>query len=88
MHIKVSGQVAPDNGAQSPAPESVMRSPHHPTRSRQDQGVLDLACQMDTRRFHAGVGSLDLLRALRDSRQRQRPLALNLHCQASDPQGD
>ena len=88
MHIKVSGQVAPDNGAQSPAPESVMRSPIHPTRFRQDQGVLDLACQMDTRRFHAGVGSLDLLRALRDSRQRQRPLALNLHWPASDPEGD
>lgn len=40
-----------------------MRSHLHPTRFRQDQGVLGLACQTDTRRFHAGVGSLDLLRA-------------------------
>lgn len=61
-----------------------MRTHLHPTRFRQDQGVLDLARQTDTRRFHAGVGSLDLLRALRDSRQRQRPLALNLHWPASD----
>lgn len=61
-----------------------MRTHLHPTRFRQDHGVLDLACQMDTRRFHAGVGSLDLLRALRDSRQRQRPLALNLHWPAPD----
>lgn len=49
---------------------------------------MDLACQTDTRRFHTGVGSLDLLRALRDSRQRQRPLALHLHWPAGDPGAD
>lgn len=65
-----------------------MRTHLHPARFRHDQGVLDLACQTDTRRFHAGVGSLDLLRALRDSRQRQRPLALNLHWPTSDVGGD
>ena len=65
-----------------------MRTPLHPARFRHDQGVLDLACQTDTRRFHAGVGSLDLLRALRDSRLRQRPLALNLHWPTSDVGGD
>ena len=61
-----------------------MRTLLHPARFRHDQGVLDLACQTDTRRFHAGVGSLDLLRALRNSRQCQRPLALNLHWPAGD----
>lgn len=65
-----------------------MRSHIHPIRFRQDTGVLDLACRADTRRFHAGVGSLDLLRALRDSRQRQRPLALNLHWPASEAGAD
>jgi len=65
-----------------------MRTHLHPARFRHDQGVLDLACQTDTRRFHAGVGSLDLLRALRDSRLRQRPLALNVHWPTSDVGGD
>lgn len=52
----------------------------HPAREwrqRRDQGVLDQG-QVDIGKFHRGVGALDLLRALRDSRQRQRPLALNL----------
>lgn len=84
MHIKVRGQVARDNAPPPPAPESAMRTHLYPARFRQDRGVLDLACPTDTRRFHAGVGSLDLLRALRDSRQRQRPLALNLHWPCND----
>lgn len=42
---------------------------------RHDQGVLDPNCHADTEKFHGGIGSLDLLRALRDSRQRQRPPA-------------
>ncbi|WP_460069551.1 oxygen-independent coproporphyrinogen III oxidase [Pseudomonas sp. H2_E05] len=54
-------------------------------RAPQAQGVLDLNGQADRRRFHAGVGSLDVLRALRGSRQCQRPLALNLHWPASPP---
>ena len=45
---------------------------------RRDQGVLDPNCHADTRRFHSGVGSLDLLRALRSSRQKRRPLSLNV----------
>ncbi|OLF53474.1 hypothetical protein [Pseudomonas chlororaphis] len=45
---------------------------------RRDQGVLDPNCHADTRRFHAGIGSLDLLRALRSSRQKHRPLSLNV----------
>ncbi|WP_198919019.1 coproporphyrinogen III oxidase [Pseudomonas chlororaphis] len=45
---------------------------------RRDQGVLDPNCHADTRRFHGGIGSLDLLRALRNSRQKRRPLSLNV----------
>lgn len=45
---------------------------------RRDQGVLDPNCHVDTRRFHGGISSLDLLRALRNSRQKRRPLSLNV----------
>ena len=45
---------------------------------RRDHGVLDLNCHADTQKFHGGIGSLDLLRALRGSRQKQRPLSLNV----------
>ena len=55
-------------------------------RARHAQGVLDLNGHADIRRFHAGVGSLDVLRALRGSRQRQRPLALTLRWPASAPE--
>lgn len=50
--------------------------------SRCDHGVLDLGGHVDTARFHAGIGSLDLLRALRVSRQKCRPLALNVQLPA------
>ncbi|PAU58355.1 coproporphyrinogen III oxidase [Pseudomonas sp. PICF141] len=46
--------------------------------ARCDQGVLDPNCHVDTQRFHDGIGSLDLLRALRVSRQKRRPIALNV----------
>ncbi|WP_237881524.1 coproporphyrinogen III oxidase [Pseudomonas sp. PGPR40] len=45
---------------------------------RRDQGVLDPNCPVDTEKFHGGIGSLDLLRALRTSRQKCRPLSLNV----------
>lgn len=45
---------------------------------RCDQGVLDRNCHVDTEKFHGGIGSLDLLRALRVSRQKCRPLSLNV----------
>lgn len=45
---------------------------------RRDQGVLDPNCHADTQKFHGGIGSLDLLRALRSSRQKQRPLSLTV----------
>lgn len=45
---------------------------------RCDQGVLDPNCPADTQKFHEGIGSLDLLRALRVSRQKRRPIALNV----------
>lgn len=45
---------------------------------RRDHGVLDPNCHADTHRFHDGIGSLDLLRALRLSRQRRRPLSLHV----------
>lgn len=45
---------------------------------RRDQGVLDPNCHVDTEKFHGGIGSLDLLRALRVSRQKCRPLSLNV----------
>ncbi len=85
MHIKVRRGVAPDNDGPSPAPEPVMHTVIPLVRARHDQGVLDLNGQADVRRFHAGIGSLDVLRALRSSRQRQRPLALTLHWPASTP---
>lgn len=45
---------------------------------RYDQGVLDPDCPVGTEKFHEGIGSLDLLRALRVSRQKCRPLSLNV----------
>lgn len=58
---------------------------HNPSEriSRCDQGVLDPNCQFDTQKFHGGIGSLDLLRALRGSRQKQRPLSLNVKLPSS-----
>jgi oxygen-independent coproporphyrinogen-3 oxidase len=50
---------------------------------RRDQGVLDPNCHADTEKFHGGIGSLDLLRALRGSRQKQRPLSLNVQLPSS-----
>ncbi|MGC5699014.1 coproporphyrinogen III oxidase [Pseudomonas sp. NFXW11] len=47
-----------------------------------DPGGLDGDCHVEESRFHAGVGSLDVLRALRASRQQPRPLALNLQLPA------
>ncbi|BBH33677.1 coproporphyrinogen III oxidase [Pseudomonas sp. St290] len=41
--------------------------------------VADFDCPVGTRRFHAGVGSLDLLRGLRSSRQKRRPLSVAVH---------
>ncbi|WP_095082408.1 coproporphyrinogen III oxidase [Pseudomonas sp. Irchel s3h17] len=49
---------------------------------RHDQGVLDPNCHADTRKFHGGIGSLDVLRALRVSRQKCRPLSLNVQIPA------
>ena len=53
---------------------------HHPESlsGRCDPGVLDFGGHVDPARFHLGIGSLDLLRALRVSRQKCRPLALNV----------
>ncbi|WP_350616173.1 coproporphyrinogen III oxidase [Pseudomonas sp. HY7a-MNA-CIBAN-0227] len=51
--------------------------PRREWRLRRDPAVLDQG-KADIGKFHSGIGSLDLLRALRDSRQHQRPLALNL----------
>ncbi len=53
---------------------------HNPSELiiRRDPGVLDPGCHADTQKFHGGIGSLDLLRALRGSRQKQRPLSLNV----------
>ncbi|MNI13406.1 Oxygen-independent coproporphyrinogen-III oxidase [compost metagenome] len=42
------------------------------------QGVLDPNCHSDSQKFHNGIGSLDLLRAVRVSRQKRRPLSLNV----------
>ncbi len=42
-------------------------------------------CHVGTEQFHDGVGSLDLLRALRSSRQRCRPLSLNVQLPALKP---
>ncbi|BBP53228.1 MULTISPECIES: oxygen-independent coproporphyrinogen III oxidase [Pseudomonas] len=41
--------------------------------------VADFDCSVGTRRFHTGIGSLDLLRGLRSSRQKRRPLSLAVH---------
>ncbi|MGE7958289.1 coproporphyrinogen III oxidase [Pseudomonas sp. NPDC089530] len=54
---------------------------------RRDQGVLDPNCHADTRRFHGGIGSLDLLRALRSSRQKRRLLSLNVQFPARTAAG-
>ena len=51
--------------------------------ARCDQGVLDPNCHADTQKFHDGIGSLDLLRALRVSRQKCRPLSLNVQLSSS-----
>ncbi|CRL52209.1 coproporphyrinogen III oxidase [Pseudomonas sp. P154a] len=51
--------------------------------ARCDQGVLDPNCHADTQKFHEGIGSLDLLRALRVSRQKRRPLSLNVQLPSS-----
>ena len=51
--------------------------------ARCDQGVLDPNCHADTQKFHDGIGSLDLLRALRVSRQKRRPIALNVQLPSS-----
>jgi oxygen-independent coproporphyrinogen-3 oxidase len=53
---------------------------HNPgeLNARCDQGVLDPNCHVDTEKFHDGIGSLDLLRGLRISRQKRRPLSLNV----------
>lgn len=56
---------------------------HNEPFDRHDEGVLDVHCPVDVGSFHHGVGSLDVLRALRCSRQQQRPLALNLQVPAS-----
>lgn len=58
---------------------------HHPgeLNARCDQGVLDPNCHVETDKFHDGIGSLDLLRALRSSRQRRRPLSLNVQLPSS-----
>ncbi|APC18740.1 hypothetical protein BLL42_24650 [Pseudomonas frederiksbergensis] len=45
---------------------------------RHDQGVLDPNGHVDTQKFHDAIGSLDLLRALRASRQKRRPLSLSV----------
>lgn len=51
--------------------------------ARCDQGVLDPNCHADTQKFHDGIGSLDLLRAVRVSRQKRRPLSLNVQLPSS-----
>lgn len=64
-----------------PVMRTLFHLPDQPS-SRCDHGVLDLGGHVDTARFHAGIGSLDLLRALRVSRQKCRPLALNVQLPA------
>lgn len=46
---------------------------------RRTPAVADVDCPVGTRKFHTGVGSLDLLRELRDSRHKRRPLSLAVH---------
>lgn len=45
---------------------------------RCDQGVFDPNYPVGTQKFHDGIGSLDLFRALRVSRQKCRPLSLSV----------
>lgn len=60
---------------------------HNEPFDRHDEGVLDGNCHVDVGAYHSGVGSLDVLRALRRSRQQQRSLALNLQVPASAEPG-
>ncbi|MBC3362333.1 coproporphyrinogen III oxidase [Pseudomonas sp. SWRI154] len=41
--------------------------------------VAQVNCPIGARKFHPGIGSLDLLRGLRSSRQKRRPLSLTVH---------
>lgn len=41
--------------------------------------ATDVDCPVGTEKFHSGIGSLDLLRGLRASRQKRRPLSLAVH---------
>ncbi|MBC3372955.1 coproporphyrinogen III oxidase [Pseudomonas sp. SWRI92] len=41
--------------------------------------VAQADCPIGARKFHPGIGSLDLLRGLRSSRQKRRPLSLAVH---------
>lgn len=45
---------------------------------RRDHDQLAPSGPIEISRFHAGIGSLDVLRALRGNRRKPRPLALNL----------
>jgi len=83
MHIKVRRGPPPDNGSPPLDPEPAMHTVI--PLARHGPGVLDLNGQADIRRFHPGIGSLDMLRALRTSRQRQRPLAVTLHWPVNPP---
>ena len=51
--------------------------------ARCEQSVLDPNGHADPEKFHEGIGSLDLLRALRVSRKRGRPLSLNVQLPAN-----
>lgn len=46
---------------------------------RYAQPASRYACYPSVQQFHAGIGSFDLLHALRSSRQAERPLSLYLH---------
>lgn len=60
----------------------VLHARNEPIAGR-DLAVPHAGDYVDVRAFHAGVGSLDVLRSLRSSRLRQRPLSLNLQVPAS-----
>ncbi len=47
-----------------------------PLHCNKERAALGYAS--DSQKFHGGIGSLDLLRALRSSRQKQRPLSLTV----------